>query len=337
MIVEGEYNGIYADGNITIGGTVDITANGNDGAIFYGGSCYLFPDDDVQFYALLGYDEESLEFADGCPYTEVSEIILSKDELVEGEIYFPYVHCYGIRSVAEMSVSPEELDFGTVSQNYTESPEAKTVTVKNTGNTDIRLIQPVSENYEISELSATVLSPDDTVTFTVQPKTGLDFGNYDGQIEIYADRDIVEINSLLSESRAQSEHDVLETVNVIFNVKGNYTLSFETGGGTAIEPVTKEEGSEISLSDYVTEKDGYTFTGWYEDENLTEKISSVTLDGNKTVYAGWSENAGSAESGETEIPTTSDRSSILTWIMLMFISVSGIGVISFKKNKLTNK
>ena len=26
LIVEGEYNGIYADGNITIGGTVDITA-----------------------------------------------------------------------------------------------------------------------------------------------------------------------------------------------------------------------------------------------------------------------------------------------------------------------
>lgn len=37
------------------------------------------------------------------------------------------------------------------------------------------------------------------------------------------------------------------------------------------------------------EKNGYVFTGWYSDESLTDKISSIRLSSNKTVYAGWQE------------------------------------------------
>ena len=34
-------------------------------------------------------------------------------------------------------------------------------------------------------------------------------------------------------------------------------------------------------------RESYTFTGWYADKALTQKITSVTMNGDKTVYAGW--------------------------------------------------
>lgn len=68
------------------------------------------------------------------------------------------------------------------------------------------------------------------------------------------------------------------------------TLSFETNGGSTLAPVTKEKDTVISLSAYVTEKSGYTFKGWYAEPALTKKLTSITLDSDKTVYAKWAKN-----------------------------------------------
>lgn len=67
----------------------------------------------------------------------------------------------------------------------------------------------------------------------------------------------------------------------------NYTLSFDTNGGTEVKSVSAQEGTVINLSDYTTTRTGYTFEGWYSDEGLTSKVTSITLDANKTVYAKW--------------------------------------------------
>ncbi len=75
------------------------------------------------------------------------------------------------------------------------------------------------------------------------------------------------------------------------NAIPKYTLTFNTNGGTAIAPITENVGAIIDLSVYVTTKSGFTFEGWYSDVGLTNKISSATLDSNKTVYAKWKENA----------------------------------------------
>lgn len=36
-----------------------------------------------------------------------------------------------------------------------------------------------------------------------------------------------------------------------------------------------------------THREGYTFTGWYADRGLTERITEIQMTSNKTVYAGW--------------------------------------------------
>lgn len=38
---------------------------------------------------------------------------------------------------------------------------------------------------------------------------------------------------------------------------------------------------------YIPTRDCYDFSGWYSDKDLTNKITEIRLNGNKTVYAGW--------------------------------------------------
>ena len=69
-----------------------------------------------------------------------------------------------------------------------------------------------------------------------------------------------------------------------------YKLTFETNGGSSLEPVVKIKGTVIDLAEYSAYRYGYTFDSWYADEALTQRVTSVTLDADKTVYAAWTRN-----------------------------------------------
>ena len=64
-------------------------------------------------------------------------------------------------------------------------------------------------------------------------------------------------------------------------------LTFDTCGGSSIKAVRAFEGHMINLSGYQPTREGYEFSGWYADRNLTQPITEIRLDGNRTVYAGW--------------------------------------------------
>lgn len=84
----------------------------------------------------------------------------------------------------------DSLEFGTKEEGYKELPEAKTVTVTNTGNTKIVLKQPSSNAYTIGTLSATELEAGDSATFSVQPVSGLSQGEYLEDIVIANDANV---------------------------------------------------------------------------------------------------------------------------------------------------
>ena len=65
------------------------------------------------------------------------------------------------------------------------------------------------------------------------------------------------------------------------------SLRFETGGGSAIAALSLPYGSTVDLTKYVPSREGFTFTGWYTDRELTERVSTLTLTGSAAVYAGW--------------------------------------------------
>lgn len=68
-----------------------------------------------------------------------------------------------------------------------------------------------------------------------------------------------------------------------------YRLTFETNGGSAIASIRRAEYTTVDLSGYKPTREGYDFTGWYADKGLTDKITSIRLTRNTTVYAGWEE------------------------------------------------
>ena len=65
-----------------------------------------------------------------------------------------------------------------------------------------------------------------------------------------------------------------------------YTLTYESNGGTAYKDERYSSGTKVTL-DKTPTRESYTFTGWYADKALTQKITSVTMNSDKTVYAGW--------------------------------------------------
>ena len=65
-----------------------------------------------------------------------------------------------------------------------------------------------------------------------------------------------------------------------------YTLHYESNGGTAYKDERYSSGTKVTL-DKTPTRESYTFNGWYADKALTQKITSVTMNSDKTVYAGW--------------------------------------------------
>lgn len=70
-----------------------------------------------------------------------------------------------------------------------------------------------------------------------------------------------------------------------------YTVTFNSKGGSNVSPVKVEEGGKVEKPEAPT-KDGYTFDGWYTDEECTNKYDfNMAVTADMTLYAGWTENA----------------------------------------------
>lgn len=72
-------------------------------------------------------------------------------------------------------------------------------------------------------------------------------------------------------------------------VTTKYTVSFKTTDGIVLDTIQKASGSTLALSAYTFAKEGYKFDGWYTDKNLTDKVTSVKIDKDITLYAKWVE------------------------------------------------
>ena len=93
-----------------------------------------------------------------------------------------------------------------------------------------------------------------------------------------------------------------------------YTLRFETGGGSDIPSVRGTYNAYIDLTQYVPTWRGHTFTGWYSECSLTNKVSDVYLTKDMTVYAGWR---------VTTAPQTDDSSVLGLWGISLCTSLAG--------------
>lgn len=84
-----------------------------------------------------------------------------------------------------------------------------------------------------------------------------------------------------------------------------YILHYESNGGTKYED-EKYKKNTVVILDKIPKRVGYTFTGWYADKELTDKITSVKMTSDKTVYAGWK---------ATDVPETLNSNNHFAYIV----------------------
>ena len=77
--------------------------------------------------------------------------------------------------------------------------------------------------------------------------------------------------------------------------KKEFTITFDTRGGSEVKPITIAEGATITLPRNPT-KEGYVFDGWYLSDEFIEKFNATqTISSNITVYAKWKEDGGNQD------------------------------------------
>lgn len=115
--------------------------------------------------------------------TELASHIYHEEHTLQNWAHFRVSPTYSI------SVDSAALDFGTVDIGYTQ-PAAQPVTITNTGNQELTVTLPTSENYTISGSGegwsdgSITLTTGAAATFTVQPNAGLGTGTYDETLTV---------------------------------------------------------------------------------------------------------------------------------------------------------
>ena len=117
------------------------------------------------------------------------------------------------------------------------------------------------------------------ITLAEPAKPGYTFTGWSGTDLEGADNLDVTIPAGSTGDRSYTAH---WQVNTIYS-----TLRFETRGGSALATLALPYGSRVDLTKYVPTREGFTFTGWYTDRELTKRVTSLTLTGSAAVYAGW--------------------------------------------------
>ena len=87
------------------------------------------------------------------------------------------------------------------------------------------------------------------------------------------------------------EHGSTGNRNYVANYSMNsYTIYFNSNGGSTVEEIDAQYNEEITAPEEPT-KEGYTFKGWYTDQECTNKyVFNKMPNHNITLYAGWDKN-----------------------------------------------
>lgn len=137
-----------------------------------------------------------------------------------------------------------------------------------------------------------------TYDYTVRHIKQLPDGSYDeanaevetlsGKFEALAAVTAKDYGSHYPTNNADTKQNIKIEEGLTIDVKydlDEHTLTFETNGGSAINPVTVRHGNAVARPADPT-KDKYTFIGWYADPEFTEEYDFATvLEADKTIYA----------------------------------------------------
>ena len=201
-----------------------------------------------------------------------------------------------IAPVYAISADTQLLDFGTVTEGYTQAPAAKTVTITNTGNQTVTVDLPTSTNYTVTAGTGftngkAALSSGGKAQFTVQPKTGLGVGDCSETLTI------------------SGSNSTSASVKLSFTVNAVYTLTVNLNGGSGSTTGGQYPAGKVVNID-AGSRSSYRFTGWTTSNGGTfadDSSASTTFTmpaADTTITANWQYNGGGGGSSRPSTPST---------------------------------
>lgn len=122
------------------------------------------------------------------------------------------------------------------------------------------------------------------ITLPVPSKTGYTFDGWTAVVDSgYANNGNFPVDDYTARIYNNFGNATL-TANFTIN---QYTISFDTDGGSEVAPITDDYGQAISAPENPV-KEGHNFAGWYTDSEFTSEYEFTTISAeNITVYAKW--------------------------------------------------
>lgn len=127
-----------------------------------------------------------------------------------------------------------------------------------------------------NESNPATYNVEDVVTFAVPSKTGYTFNGWYSNAQF--------TGALVEGIELGSYGEI--TIYASFSIN-EYTISFETNGGTTVAAITQNYGTSVTVPASPS-KTGYRFVGWYADAELKTPYTFTTIPAEDiTVYAAW--------------------------------------------------
>ena len=181
-------------------------------------------------------------------------------------------------------------------------PAGSTVQADNgleiTVNGDGATVAPDGEVTLPSSGSATISDGEgNTTTITVPESGGAIIPNVDGSVTLPGGSSV----TVPDEAGGSTTVTVPDGGGTFDPSEGTltryYTVTFDSKGGSSVDSIVVAESSPVTKPADPT-REGYTFTGWYQDAacTVTWDFASMTITGDTTLHAGWRQLGGSSGS-----------------------------------------
>ena len=216
-------------------------------------------------------------------------------------------------------------DFGSMEEGYAAAPEAKTITLTNTGNVTLSnlAVQTDGSSFTAGALSGTTVEPGQSVTFTVAPAAGLSANTYSQIFTVTSDQaPQVQITASFAVTKP-AENPVLTADRTSIDF-GTAEAGYAQAPGAVT--VTLTNGGNVTLSGMGLQTSGNGFT--------VSQLSAVAADPGQQVTFTVAPVAGLAAGPYSQqITVTSDKAPAVTikvdfTVTNAVVKVTGVGKVA---------
>lgn len=298
-----EFNfSLLANGKVSetvlLGDTVDVTLviTKNDGAEtydLYSAQDYIYFDEEhLEIEEVKGYTQENIQIFSANPVKlmeKIDRVFTNRDSLSAISVPLP---------LTAVTITFKAIKTGTTELTH-DTPEMLESSVNHSIKTENAVIRIISDSdvrtvtFETnggSAISALTKNVGDTVDFSkyTSKRTGYSFGGWYLDDEFSTKAEVITISDNVTVYAKWVEKDDAPSGGGGGGISiPKRTITFMTTDGVVLDEVKNPENMTVNLLTYIFDKKGYVFEGWYTDKALTNKVTSIKMEKDVTLYANW--------------------------------------------------